>query len=790
MLRAIDTKLLRDARAMIGQVAAIVAVLACGVGLFLGMYSAMRSLEAARASYYAEERFAHIFARLVRAPERTADALRALLGVQRVQTRVVADVTLDVPRMPEAASGLLVSIPDGGPAAVNAVRLRSGRWPAPERADEVLASEAFAVAHALPLGAEIEAVINGRRQRLRVVGTALSPEFTYVLGAGQLFPDDRRYGVLWMRRTPLAAALDMRGAFNDVVLQLGPDAKAGEVIARTDEILDPAGGTGAIGRDRQQSAFFVENELAQLRSFGLFVPAAFLLVAAVLLNVVVGRIVASQREQIAAMKALGYRDRDVGLHYAKGVGTIVLLGWLGGILLGDFVGGAMIGVYGDFYRFPNLRFAMRGSDVLGCGAVAAAGAVIGTFTAIRRTVRLPPAEAMRPEAPAAYRETLFERLGLAARIPPAARMVVRELERRPLRAGLSVVGIALATALVVLSTFSLGSVGYMVNVQFGLQQREDVQLTLANVRSLSAVAELRHLPGVLHAEPFRVVPARLRAGSRSRTTAVTGIPRGATLQAILDVRLDTIAPPAAGMVLSRTLAEVLGVSAGGVVTVEVLEGARPARDVTVARVAETFVGLSAYMELGALSAMLGEAPSLSGAWLSVDEHALPALHTAVKDTPAIAGITERHRALQSFQKIMDENLGTSITMSLGFSLIMALGVLYNAARITLAERARDLASLRVMGFRRAEVTAILLGEIAVLTALAVPLGLLIGVSLAAALVKSPGFASEQLRIPLVIEPRTLVWAAATIVFAAALSGFAAWRRLERIDIVEVLKTRD
>jgi putative ABC transport system permease protein len=789
-LSALDTKVLRDVRRMAGQLAAIAFVIACGLGLYLGMRTVMHSLDSARAAYYARSRFADVFTTLRRAPEDVADDVRAIAGVQRLQTRVVADVTLDVERMEEAVTGRLVSLPDRGRPQTNDIQLRSGRMPRTGRASEVLVLEAFADAHELEAGDELGAVLNGRWQRLQVVGTALSPEYTYAVGPGMLFPDDRRFGVIWMRREALAAAFDLEESFNELSLQIGRDTSIDAVITRVDAILARYGGVGAIRRADQQAAFFVENELRQLRTFGTLIPGVFLLVAAFLLHIVIGRIVAGQREQIAALKALGYRDREVGWHYAKLVGCVVVVGIALGCGIAVWLGSAMTRLYAEFYHFPELPYRMGARELLQGIALTATAALLGTSFAIRSTVRLAPAEAMRPAAPARYRVTLLERLGLDRAVPPAARMVLRELERRPLRAALSAIGIAAAAALMVLSTFSYGSVERLMNVQFGLSQREGVQLSLFEPRDVAVLAEIEHLPGVLHAEPLRSVPVKLRAGPRFRSVSLTGLPAAATLHALLDVDLEPIRIPADGLVLSRKLAQSIGVRAGDEVRVEVLQGERPTRNVRVVRIAETFVGLAAYMELAALSRMLGETPSLSGAWLSVDEARLADLHTMVKRTPLVAGVQSRAVSLRSLRQILDENLGTSVAISTGFALVMAFGVLYNAARITLAERERELASLRVLGFRRREVGAILLGELGLLTAVALPVGLWLGRGLAMALAQSPGFDSEQFRLPAVITSATYAGAAVTVLLAAVASGWNAWRRLDRIDIIEVLKTKD
>lgn len=788
LLAALDVKVLRDALRMRGQLGAIALVLACGIGLFLGMRTTMLALERARADHYARARFADVFAPLVRAPEHVADRLRAIEGVQAVQTRIVADVVLDVPGMADAVTGRLLSLPDGGRPLVNDLHLRDGRLPAAGRGDEAVVLEAFATAHGLRLGDRLVALIDGKHSTLRVVGTALSPEFIYALGPGQVLPDDRRFGVLWLSRKALAHAFDFDGAFSDAVLRVDRHASLPEVLAQVDRVLEDWGGLGSYARADQLSESFLANELQQLSTFGTLVPTMFLIVAAFLLNVVIGRVVAGQREQIAALKAVGYRSTEIGLHYGKLVALVVVAGLCPGLALAAWLGNAMCGMYGAYYRFPELHWSMPSAELVRGAGIAVLAGALGAIGAIRSAIRLPPAEAMRPPSPAVYRATLLERLGLARLVSPATRMVLREIERRPGRAATSILGIAMTTALVVISTFAFGSIRLAMNVQFGLQQREDVTVVLGEPRALGALAELRQLPGVRRAEPFRTVAVRLRHGPRHDDVAITGIPSAATLQAVLDVDLREVTPRGDGIVLPRKLAQRLAVRVGDTVEVEVREGARRKRTVTVSRIAETFIGNTAYLGLAALCRLLGETPSMNGAWLLVDDDALPALHARVKLTPRIAGIAERGHAIAAFRAMVDENLGTSLTINLGFALVMALGVLYNAARITLAERSRELASLRVLGFRRREVTAILLGEIAVLTIVAIPLGLLLGRLGAAGLMDS--LDTEQLRLPFVIEPWTYALATLTVLAASAIAGFVAWRRLERIDVIEVLKSRD
>jgi putative ABC transport system permease protein len=325
-MRALDRKLVRDLWQMKGQAVAIGLVIASGVAVFVMSLCTLGTLRKTQEAYYERYRFADVFAHLKRAPNSLAERIAELPGVARVQTRVVVNVTLDVEGMAEPAVGRLVSVPDRQAPGLNGLYLRSGRYVEPGRDGEVLVSEGFATAHCLRPGDRVLAVINGRRQQLRIVGVALSPEYVYQIREGDVLPDDRRYGVFWMGDTELASAFDMRGAFNDVALTLGPGASEPEVLRRLDRLTEAYGGLGAFGRADQPSHKFVSNEINKLRGMAMVVPAIFLSVAAFLLNVVLSRLIGTQREQIAALKAFGYTRWEVALHYLKLVLLIVTAG--------------------------------------------------------------------------------------------------------------------------------------------------------------------------------------------------------------------------------------------------------------------------------------------------------------------------------------------------------------------------------------------------------------------------------------------------------------------------------
>ncbi|MCG6897253.1 MAG: ABC transporter permease [Thiocapsa sp.] len=787
-MNALTRKLLREAWRMRGQAVAIAVVIAGGVSTLLMALSSLDALTLTRNAFYRDYRFADLFVTLERAPESLREEIEAIPGVQQVETRVVAGVNLDIPDFDDPATGMLISLPDGRNAALNRLYIREGRLPEPDRDRDLVVSQAFADAHGFHPGDQLSAIINGRRQALEIVGIALSPEHIYQIKPGDLFPDFARHGVLWMNRTQLANAYDMDGAFNSLTVSLRREARIGDVIERLDLLLAPYGGLGAIPREEQISDRYLSSELDQLGAMARLFPAIFLGVAAFLLNVVFGRLIGTQREQIAILKAFGYTNRQIGLHYSLWVLLIVALGLTIGLAAGTWLGRQMAELYRGFFHFPYLDFCIRPATIIIGILVTLLAGIAGALAAVRRAVLLPPAEAMRPEAPPVFRPTLVERLGLQRCFNQRTRMILRNIERRPFKAMLSVIGIAMACGILMVGRFQEGALDYLIQVQYGLAQRDDLALTFVEPTSRRAMQELASLSGVYRVEPVRAVAVRLRHGPASYLSTVQGIESPSILRRVLDDRLGPVELPPAGLVLSDFLAGVLNVRPGGRVTLEVLEGRRDVLEVPVTGVVQELIGVAAYMDLQALNRLLKEGRAISGALLAVSPGNREAIVASMKETPRVAGVTDRLTAVESFTDSMGQIVLTFAFISTLLAGSIAVGVVYSNARIALTERSRELASLRVLGFSRGEIAYVLLGELALITLAAIPVGFIIGTALIVGIVH--GVESDLYRIPLVIVPSVYAFAATVVVLATLLSGLIVSRQLGRLDLLSVLKTRE
>ncbi|MDJ0716426.1 MAG: FtsX-like permease family protein [Prochloraceae cyanobacterium] len=788
-MNSLDRKLFRDLLRQWGQLIAIALVVSCGIASFVMSLSAYDSLKFTKTTYYNQYRFAEVFASLKRAPETLSDRITEIPGVGQVQTRIVVDVILDVPEKEQPATGRMISLPSQQHPMLNDIYIRRGRYIEAGRGDEVLVSESFAKANNLKLEDTLGAVINGRWQKLRIVGIAISPEYIYeVRGGASLFPDNERFGILWMEREALATAFDMDGAFNNVTLTLSRGASEQNVIDRLDRILERYGGLGAYPREDQLSNHIVDGEIKELEGMTTVIPTLFLAIAAFLLHVVLSRLIATQREQIAILKAFGYTKAAIGFHYLKFVMAIVLFGATLGTILGLWMGKGLTELYAEFLRFPIFRYNADWRVVFGAIAISIFGAIVGGLGSVYKAVSLPPAVAMRPEPPPEFKPTLIERWGLQNLFSPAGRIILRNLERKPLQASLSILGIALAVAILITGRYFEDAVTYLVDVQFRHVQREDVTIVFNEPRPARTRYEVAKLPGVVQSEVFRSVPAKLRFQHYQHRSGLTGIQANAELLRLVDRSLNTVNLPADGVVLTKKLAEILHVQPGDVLTVEVLEADRPVRSIPVVGLVDELMGLSAYMEINALNKLMREGQTISGAYLRVDANLANKLYTRLKEIPAVAAFTTRQAALDSFNEISGKNMRVMTFILVIFASIITFSVVYNSARIALSERSRELASLRILGFTRAEIAFILLGEQAILILLAIPIGFLLGYGFAAYM--SWTYNQELFRLPLIITRSAYAFTFLVVSIASVISGFIIRRQLNNLDLIAVLKTRE
>jgi putative ABC transport system permease protein len=782
----LNRKLARDLWHVKGQVITIALVVASGIAAFCAALSVYDSLRAMQSAYYASARFAHVFAAARRVPNSTEPKLLELPGVAEAETSLSFDVLLDIPGVLEPMTGRMIALPERGEPRMNRITLMAGRWIDAPESNQVLVNETFAKARGLRPGDRITALLNGKREHLSIVGIVLSPEYIFAVAPG--IGDEKSFGIFWIGRKRLAGAFNMEGAFNRVALRLGHEGNERAAIDALDRLLAPYGSTGAHGRAEQVSHRALTQEIGEMRVFGLVLPSVFLGVAVFLLNVVLARQIGTQRSQIAALKALGCPDWRIGLHYLEFVLVIVAIGIVIGVTAGAWLGRNLTELYANFFHFPVFDYRLQPWIVLIGAAASLVAAAAGVMQAMLRVVRLPPAEAMRPASPLTFRATLMERLGFGRLYSPQVRMIIRDMERRPARAVFTMIGIASAAAILISGTWWRDAIDYLLEVEFRMRERQDVSVVLAEPTSTAALYDFAQLPGVLRAEADRTATVRLHRGHRSYRTTLTGLLPGSQMRLLLDERLAPVELPRGGLVINERLAERLAVKRGDRLRVEFLQGARTSRDVPVVGLVAESMEMQAYIDRDALNRLLGEGDAVSGARLQLDAAQREPFLRQIKETPRVAFAIEIGPIIRNFRETSARNILVFTTVLTVLAGTIAVGVVYNNARIALAERAWELASLRVLGFTRGEVSGLLLGELAIEMIVALPLGWVLGYWLSYFIVEL--ITPETFKIPLVIRPGTYAYASLIVLIAGVVSALIVRRRIDRLDLVGVLKTRE
>jgi putative ABC transport system permease protein len=813
IVSALDRKMLRDLARLWPQALMISLVMAAGVATLILAVGAYRSLERTREVYYERHRFADVFATMKRAPATIGDEVAAIPGVATVETRIVKGAILDLLGMRQPATAITISLPDNREPRINKLYLRNGRLPEAGSIDEVVVNESFARAHGFAIGSTFAAIMNGRKRTLGIVGIGLSPEYVYAIGPGDLMPDDRRFAVIWMSEKALAGIFDMKGGINALSLTLLKGASEPAVIEAIDGVTRRYGGLGAYGRSDQLSHAFLDAELQQLNALARVIPPIFLFVSAFLINMTLSRLLALEREQIGLLKALGYGRAAIAGHYIKLVLAIGFVGIVIGVAAGTWFGFGLTRLYAEFFQFPFLIFTRDADIYITAAAISSAAAVLGAMRAVWQALKLPPAVAMQPPGPTRYQHLWIERLAIFRSLSQLTMMSLRHIIRWPLRALFTTIGLALSVSLLIVSLFSLDSVEEMIDVSFFLSQRQDATVGFVETRGFQALGSVSRLPGVMRVEPFRSVPVRLRNGPYQLRVSIQGKPPNPELARVVDRSLAPVALPPIGLMVDERVAEVLRLRRGDLVEVEVLGGWRgsnwpsdpravpPERTgepqpagprgtvrIPVTQVIQSYFGLTAYMNLEALNDLLEDGSQISGAHIVYDTAEEDRLFSAIKNTPAIASIALQRLSLAKFRETLAKNINMMVSIYVGLAVIVALGVVYNSARIQLSEQARELASLRVLGFTRAEVSRVLLVELIILVFAAQPLGWVFGYIFSWITIQS--FSSDLYRAPFVILPSTYARASLVVMGTAILSALLVRRRIDRFNLISVLKTRD
>lgn len=785
-LGALNKKLVRELGHLKTQVFSISVVMAIGISMLFGFSSTYKSLEKSRDDFYQSSGFSNVFLNAKKAPDLLAKQLESIKGVKQVESRLEYEALISLPKFQEPAVGRFISIPDGRQPKMNRIHLTRGRIPQATANNEVVVTPGFFKAHELSLGDLFSATLNGRLRKLKVVGVGVSPEHIISIQAGLPFPDDLHFTVVWINQTALEATYDMRSSFNSAVIETNPNINELEVIAKIDQKMDPFGGHGAYGREKQVSYFFVKEELNQLKTHALMIPVIFFLVAAYILNVVISRMVRAQRGEIATLKALGYLDSEVASYYFKVTSVIVFFGAVIGLGLGHWLGRAMIDLYGDFYRFPTLKYDFTYLELLLSIVVSLMVALAGAYFSLRHIFQMQPAEAMRPPSPPSYQKAFLESQAWFRQMQIRTRMNLRSMVNFPVKTTLTGLGMCFSVVILVSGLFWQDCLDFLILAQYSFVQKESGRIQLTHDVSPRAVKEVESLQGIVEAEGYRQSVVKVKFGTREETTSIKGFPDQARLQGLVDEDLRDIALSKSQIFISRILSDQLKVGEGDTIDIEFTEGREPKFQLKISRIVDSLMSNELITSRRTLAQML-KSDDLVNQILFRSLQDTSVLYTKLKSMPNILSISYKDSALEFFEQNSARFIGVIAVIISIFAGAIGFGVAFNSLRVALAETDWELATLRILGFTTPEVFFILFSEILILLILFLPVGWVLGYWNGRVLLNM--MSVEAFQIPFIIDPMTYAWATLILFASVSVSAFFIFRLVARLDLVATLKSR-
>jgi putative ABC transport system permease protein len=757
------------------------------------MLSAYHNLNQAKERYYRQCRMADFWIELKKVPESELDAVAKLPGVTEIRSRIQFLATVDLENVEQPINGLVLSLPARRQPLINGIVLRQGGYFTDRRENEVIVNDSFARQHGLYPGRPIHLLLNNRRQELFIVGTAISSEFTYLLGPGALIPDPEHFGVFYVKRQFAEEVFDFEGAANQVMGRLAPDAHQAvdQVLRRAETLLDAYGVFTTTPLRLQASNQFLTSEIGGLRAFATVIPTIFLAVAALVLNVLMTRLARQQRTVVGTLKALGYSDAQVFVHFLKFGISVGVVGGLVGSVLGYALSAGMTEVYQQYFEFPDLGSGFHGYTHAVGMSVSLACALLGSLYGARSMLRLQPAEAMRPEPPRRGGAIWLERFRTVwNQLSSSWRMALRSVFRNRIRTLAAVFAATMGAGLLVTGFMMIEAQHFLLDFQYHRVTRSDIDLAFHDQRGDDAWDEVRRLPGVDHAEPVLEVACTFVHGPYRRKGGVTGLLPDARLTVPRNPAGQPIGLPGTGLVVTRRLAEILHASPGDTITLIPSIGERRPVEVRIAKVADSYIGLAAYADIRYLSRLMDEPLAMSGAQLitSGDPKAMSELYRELKQTPGVQSINARRDIVDNLTETLLQNQFVFIGTLVVFSGVIFFGSILNASLVNLAERQREVATFRALGYGPWQIGGIFLRESLITSLAGTLLGLPTGYLLTE--VTALSYDSDLIRLPVISAPWVWIDTLALAMLFTLLAHALVQRSIYRMDYLDALKVKE
>ena len=756
-----------------------------GILMYTALSIAAAGLEASALSFYRVNRLADTYGYVQSMPVSYTDTLRKIPGIAAVQSRYVTELRAEVPG---AADTITLKLIASDPADETPLNLLNIEGRANTDKSELLVNPAFMQAHKLRAGDEILVISQGREFSMTVTGTAISPEYVYIVkNTSQMLPDEAGYGIAYITAEGMAMLTGHEGVANSIVLEREPGVTFDQVRTGLEDQLRPYGLKELYDKEDLMSYFFLELEMSSIAAMSTSLPMVFLFLAIVVLYLMLKRVIEQERTQIGTLKAFGYSNRRLIGHY---LGYGMVTGITGGILgwvLGYLLSRVYLEMFLQFFMLPRLAGGFDPGGIVRALSLSAGSGLLGAYAGVRSIIRLHPAEAMRAESPRSFRFDIINYIGIFRQfLSSRGNMSLRSISRNPVRSLFVVISIMFSFGIISLVGSFNGLIDKMIFAQLQDIQRYQVKLSLEQpLHYRQAVEEAWQLDSVSYAEGLLELPFRISSRHLHRDIVLTGVPDHSVLYHIADTNTgETYPPPTGSIILSNGLAGELQVRAGDRIMLS--SNLLPDdTELTVSAVIEQNMGSGSYTGLGFLSELTGHPEMANAIILNTDD--VGALKESVKSSSVITTIEDKEKTLSGYRAMMGMFTGVYAALEL-LGTLVAFAIIYNTATISLSERKREYATLRVLGLSVGEVAGIMNFEYAVLTVC----GIVLGIPFTRLLNHAVNMMmdTDLFCMPSTLPVSAYLLGVSSCVLAIVFSGRSATGKIRRFDMVEVLKERE
>lgn len=786
-------KFLRELKESKGQFVSVLAVVIIGVMFYTGLYSALENFSGAGPKYFSEYRLGDLWSTVYRAPEGVVERIEAIPGVKMAEGRVVQDVRIFMED--RNATIRLISLPDKKRNMVNDIIMRSGSYFTAGEGNQCIVSENFFKANHMVIGQTIEPIINGERVKLSVVGTAKSPEYIYeIRDATELTPDYEKFGVVYIKKSYLQTILDFRGSVNDISILLDRDGDVKKVKAGMEKILDQYGLVNTIEKKDQTSYSMFHSDETGLKSMAAIFPMLFFIASAAIIYITMTRMIENQRTLMGVLKALGYSDWDIMLHYQTYPLLVGILGSVLGSLIGIFfVGKGLLSIFNGFYNFPTENSSAHLEIAVPASLMALFFCIFAGYNACRKELRLVPAESMRPKPPASGRKILLENLRIFwEHINFSWKIILRNLFRYKRRSAMASVGIIFSMALLLIALGFRSSMSYVMEVQYEEIQKYDLKINLTQMMNVDELRYIRNMDHVESVEPVMETGMEIRDGWKKKDIGVIALDGGAELYGVYDRSGKSAILPADGILLPARLMQTMGLRTGDRVTLRsYYPGKNEDRDkktVIVKGETSQFIGQSAVCSMDYIDYLLKEGIVANAAHIRLEDPKYEKeVINELKDILAINTILSKAEVVANTNKQL-QSMNTIIFFMLFVASILAVAVIYNITNINIFERRREIATLAVLGFTAAELKRLVFNENFFISVFGMLIGMPMGRIIAGVAIGTQ--ATENMQMPIRMGLSKYMIAAFLIMTFTAVANFLLRNKITSINMVESLKSAE